>query len=78
MNLEKLINAAMRSPLGTLVLVVIALYLLTVILGMCGCSTPRCVGPRAQKSTQSVEPHADGPDTTQKFDRHGYPNFGER
>jgi len=72
MNIEKLLQAAMRSPLGTLILICIFLYLLTVILGMCGCVAPRCVGPHAQKST----PHADGPDTTQKFDEHGHPNFG--
>jgi len=65
MNLEKLITAAMRSPLGTLILICIFLYLLTIILGLCGCTTPRC-----------GDPHADGPDTTQKFDEHGHPNFG--
>lgn len=42
MNLEKIINTAMRSPLGTLVLIVILIYLLTVLIGMCqGCAAPR-------------------------------------
>jgi len=34
-NLEKLINVAMKSPLGTLVLVVIFLWLLTHLLELC-------------------------------------------
>jgi len=34
-NLEKLLTAAMKSPLGTLVLVVIFLWLLTHLLDLC-------------------------------------------
>jgi len=73
-NLAKILQAAMRSPRGTLVLISIMLYLLSIILGMCGCVTP---GPGVTpRSPDAGDGPGDGPDTMQKFDEIGHPNFG--
>jgi len=39
-NLEKIILAAMKSPLGTLVLIVVLIYLLTNLIELCDHALP--------------------------------------
>jgi len=65
LDVQRIILAAMKSPIGSLVLMAVLLYLLTILLGLCGCQTPRFQGF-----------HADGPDTSQKFDAQEGVNFG--
>jgi len=56
-NLERIILAAVRSPIGSLIIMAVILYLLTILLGLCGCVSPRECGADTRQRWDVREGH---------------------